>query len=322
MAFNRPIATTSASTANLDDLKLASYRSHLGIVLQDNFLFDGTVAENIRYGKPHASMDEVKEAARIAYCDEFVEEFADKYDTVVGERGVRLSGGQRQRVAIARAILADPRIRSPERRRASTASEHKIQDACARRAAHHARDRAPAVDDPQRRPIRARSGEVVERGPTPSWLGARGTTIASALGAIASSSRATISPTRPGGRSSPVGPASRPTRPGVRAQKATGDHEWDGAVARTGAARAASTPPSWIPSPRSSRPSPHTISSPRRRTERAEPRGPAGVVIRRRRVQDIVVESNAVPAAWSYIAVGSRRNRPARLAGHHAVLRV
>ena len=116
---------------DLDDLQLASYRAHLGIVLQDNFLFDGTIADNIRYAKPHASMDEVKDAARIAYCDEFVEEFADKYNTVVGERGVRLSGGQRQRVAIARAILADPRILILDEATSSldSESEHKIQDA-------------------------------------------------------------------------------------------------------------------------------------------------------------------------------------------------
>jgi ABC-type multidrug transport system fused ATPase/permease subunit len=132
MAFNRPITgAIRIDGQDLGDLKLASYRSHLGIVLQDNFLFDGTVAENIRYGKPHASMDEVKEAARIAYCDEFVEEFADKYDTIVGERGVRLSGGQRQRVAIARAILADPRILILDEATSSldSESEHKIQDA-------------------------------------------------------------------------------------------------------------------------------------------------------------------------------------------------
>ncbi len=132
MAFNRPFrGTIRIDGQDLDELKLASYRSHLGIVLQDNFLFDGTVAENIRYGKPAASMDEVKEAARIAYCDEFVEEFADKYDTVVGERGVRLSGGQRQRVAIARAILADPRILILDEATSSldSESEHKIQDA-------------------------------------------------------------------------------------------------------------------------------------------------------------------------------------------------
>jgi subfamily B ATP-binding cassette protein MsbA len=132
MAFNRPIkGSIRIDGHDLNDLKLMSYRSHLGIVLQDNFLFDGTVAENIRYGRPHASMDEVREAARIAYCDEFVEEFADKYETVVGERGVRLSGGQRQRVAIARAILADPRILILDEATSSldSESEAKIQEA-------------------------------------------------------------------------------------------------------------------------------------------------------------------------------------------------
>ena len=79
-------------------------------MLQDNFLFDGTIAENIAYARPHASRDEIKAVSRIAHCDEFIEEFEKGYDTIVGERGVRLSGGQRQRVAIARAILADPKI--------------------------------------------------------------------------------------------------------------------------------------------------------------------------------------------------------------------
>ena len=79
-------------------------------MLQDNFLFDGTVAENIRYGTPHATMDDIERVSRIAHADEFIEQFEKGYETVVGERGVRLSGGQRQRVAIARAILADPRI--------------------------------------------------------------------------------------------------------------------------------------------------------------------------------------------------------------------
>jgi len=79
-------------------------------VLQDNFLFDGTVAENIRYGSPDATLDDVQRVSRIAHADEFIEKFEKGYDTVVGERGVRLSGGQRQRVAIARAILANPRI--------------------------------------------------------------------------------------------------------------------------------------------------------------------------------------------------------------------
>jgi len=79
-------------------------------VLQENFLFDGTVAENIAYARPHATRDEVVAVSRIAHCDPFIREFPQGYETVVGERGVKLSGGQRQRVAIARAILADPRI--------------------------------------------------------------------------------------------------------------------------------------------------------------------------------------------------------------------
>jgi ABC-type multidrug transport system fused ATPase/permease subunit len=111
MAFNRPTAgRLLIDGRDLAELKLSDYRSHLGVVFQDNFLFDGTVAANIRFGRPGASREEVLEAARIAHCDDFVKGFPDGYDTIVGERGVKLSGGQRQRVAIARAILADPRI--------------------------------------------------------------------------------------------------------------------------------------------------------------------------------------------------------------------
>ena len=95
---------------NLAEVRLADYRSQIGVVFQDNFLFDGTVLENIAYARPDAPKEEVLRAARIARCDDFVQELADGYETVVGERGVKLSGGQRQRVAIARAILADPRI--------------------------------------------------------------------------------------------------------------------------------------------------------------------------------------------------------------------
>jgi ABC-type multidrug transport system fused ATPase/permease subunit len=132
MAFNRPTSgTVRIDGRDLADLRLADYRSQLGIVLQENFLFDGTIADNIRYGKPHATMEEVREVSRIAYCDEFIESFEQKYDTVVGERGIRLSGGQRQRVAIARAILANPRILILDEATSSldSDSEFKIQDA-------------------------------------------------------------------------------------------------------------------------------------------------------------------------------------------------
>jgi subfamily B ATP-binding cassette protein MsbA len=89
---------------------LKDYRNQLGVVLQDNFLFDGTIAENISFAHPHATRDQIVTASRVAHCEEFINGFADGYDTIVGERGVKLSGGQRQRVAIARAILAEPKI--------------------------------------------------------------------------------------------------------------------------------------------------------------------------------------------------------------------
>ena len=95
---------------DLSAVKLNSYRTQLGVVLQETFLFDGTIRENVAFAKPEASDEEIMAACRIARVDEFAESFEKKYDTVVGERGVRLSGGQKQRVSIARAILADPRI--------------------------------------------------------------------------------------------------------------------------------------------------------------------------------------------------------------------
>jgi len=111
MAFNRPnTGRVLVDGCDLTAVRLRDYRAHLGVVLQDNFLFDGTIAENIAYARPHASRAEIESVSRIAHCDEFVNTFEQKYDTVVGERGVKLSGGQRQRVAIARAILADPRV--------------------------------------------------------------------------------------------------------------------------------------------------------------------------------------------------------------------
>jgi ABC-type multidrug transport system fused ATPase/permease subunit len=111
MAFNRPMSgRILVDGRDLSTVRLRDYRSQLGVVLQDNFLFDGTVGDNIRYGRKHATMEEIREVSRIAHADEFIEGFEKKYDTIVGERGVKLSGGQRQRVAIARAILADPRV--------------------------------------------------------------------------------------------------------------------------------------------------------------------------------------------------------------------
>ncbi|CAN5734647.1 ABC transporter ATP-binding protein [soil metagenome] len=95
---------------DLSKLRISDYRRQLGVVMQDNFLFDGTVRENIAFARPAATDDEVRHAARVANADEFIDRFDDGYDTIVGERGVKLSGGQRQRIAIARAIIADPRI--------------------------------------------------------------------------------------------------------------------------------------------------------------------------------------------------------------------
>jgi subfamily B ATP-binding cassette protein MsbA len=111
LAFNRPMqGKVTIGGQDLTTLRLRDYRSNLGVVLQDNFLFDGTVAENIAFSRPGATREEIYAAARIANCDDFVRGFPDGYETIVGERGVKLSGGQRQRVAIARAILADPQV--------------------------------------------------------------------------------------------------------------------------------------------------------------------------------------------------------------------
>jgi ABC-type multidrug transport system fused ATPase/permease subunit len=95
---------------DLSTVRLDSYRTHLGIVLQETFLFDGTIRENVAFSRPEATEEQILAACRIARVDEFAEGFEKKYETVVGERGVRLSGGQKQRVSIARAILADPKI--------------------------------------------------------------------------------------------------------------------------------------------------------------------------------------------------------------------
>ncbi len=95
---------------DLAHVDLDTFRSQLGVVLQDSFLFDGTIRENILFSKPEATEEQFLFACRTARVDEFAERFPDAYDTIVGERGVKLSGGQRQRLSIARALLAEPRI--------------------------------------------------------------------------------------------------------------------------------------------------------------------------------------------------------------------
>ena len=110
-AFHEPTSgTVRLDGIDLGAVQLRAYRTQLGVVLQDTFLFDGSIRENVGFARPGASEEQILAACRIARVDEFAEKFEKKYDTIVGERGVKLSGGQRQRVSIARAILANPRI--------------------------------------------------------------------------------------------------------------------------------------------------------------------------------------------------------------------
>jgi ABC-type multidrug transport system fused ATPase/permease subunit len=110
-AFHKPdTGRVLIDDIDLSTVKLDDYRSQLGVVLQESFLFDGTIRENVMFSYPEATDEQFLHACRIACVDEFAERFPDQYDTIVGERGIKLSGGQRQRLSIARAILANPKL--------------------------------------------------------------------------------------------------------------------------------------------------------------------------------------------------------------------
>jgi len=170
LAFNHPAkGRVLIDGKDLSTVRLHDYRTKLGVVLQDNFLFDGSVAANIRYARPDATMDDVRRVSRIAHCDEFISKLEKGFDTIVGERGVKLSGGQRQRLAIARAILADPRILILDEATSSLDSESEAQIQDGLRALR--RGRTTFVIAHRLSTIRSanqilvlEAGEIVERG--------------------------------------------------------------------------------------------------------------------------------------------------------------
>jgi len=179
-AFHKPSGgKLLVDGVDLNTLKLSSYRSQLGVVLQETFLFDGTIRDNVMFSRPGATEDMFLDACRIARVDEFAEKLEEKYDTIVGERGVKLSGGQRQRLSIARAILADPRILILDEATSSLDSESEamIQEGLA----HLMRGRTTFVIAHRLSTIRradqilvVEAGDIVERGTHPELFALRG----------------------------------------------------------------------------------------------------------------------------------------------------
>jgi len=179
-AFHDPSqGVVSVDGRDLSTVRLDSFRSQLGVVLQDTFLFDGTIRENVAFARPESSDEQIMEACRIAHVHEFAQKLPKQYDTVVGERGVKLSGGQRQRVSIARAILANPRILILDEATSSLDSESEaaIQEGLAylmegrttfviahRLSTIHRADQILVVEE----------GRIVERGTHDSLYAARG----------------------------------------------------------------------------------------------------------------------------------------------------
>jgi subfamily B ATP-binding cassette protein MsbA len=169
-SFRRPTrGTVRIDGHDLATVKLASYRDQLGVVLQDEFLFEGTIRDNILLARADATEKELLEAVAAANVDQFTDRFADGLDTMIGERGIKLSGGQRQRVSIARALLADPRILILDEATSSldTESEAYIQESLA----HLMAGRTTLVIAHRLSTIRAadqilvlEDGRIVERG--------------------------------------------------------------------------------------------------------------------------------------------------------------
>jgi len=180
LAFNRPLSgIVRVDGRDLGEIKLHDYRSHLGVVLQDNFLFDGTITDNIRFSRPNASIEEVRAVSRLAHCEEFINEFEGGFETIVGERGVKLSGGQRQRIAIARALLAQPRILILDEATSSLDSESEAMIQAGLQALR--RGRTTFVIAHRLSTIRSadqilvlEAGEIVERGTHSQLLAAAG----------------------------------------------------------------------------------------------------------------------------------------------------